>query len=287
MLLSMTGFGKARKQNNDMEIVVEIRSLNSKNQDIKIRIPSGYKEKETDIRSLILNKLIRGKIDINLQIEDLSGNTLTKINPQALQSYLAQLKQIKPNIDENLAINSIIRLPDVLKTEEKELDEKLWKAIKNVVEEAIEQLINFRLQEGKSIEKDLHNNILFIQKKLQTIVAEDENRIKTKKEKIRSELEKLKMEIDENRFEQELIYYIEKFDINEEIIRLKNHLDYFINQLNSEQMSKGKKLGFIAQEIGREINTIGSKANDSIIQKSVVEMKDALEKIKEQVLNVL
>ena len=287
MLLSMTGFGKARKQNNDMEIVVEIRSLNSKNQDIKIRIPSGYKEKETDIRSLILNKLIRGKIDINLQIEDLSGNTLTKINPQALQSYLAQLKQIKPNIDENLAINSIIRLPDVLKTEEKELDEKLWKAIKNVVEEAIEQLINFRLQEGKSIEKDLHNNILFIQKKLQTIVAEDENRIKTKKEKIRSELEKLKMEIDENRLEQELIYYIEKFDINEEIIRLKNHLDYFINQLNSEQMSKGKKLGFIAQEIGREINTIGSKANDSIIQKSVVEMKDALEKIKEQVLNVL
>ncbi len=287
MLLSMTGFGKSRKQNNDMEIVVEIRSLNSKNQDIKIRIPSGFKEKETDIRSLILNKLIRGKIDVSLQIEDLSGKASAKINPQALTAYLSQLKQIKPDIDENLAINSIIRLPDVLKTDENEPDEKLWLEIKNLLSEAVEQLTNFRLQEGKSIEKDLQNNVLIIRNKLQTIIEEDKRRILSKKEKIRSELEKLKIEIDENRFEQELIYYIEKFDINEEIIRLKNHLDFFIKQLKTEQLSKGKKLGFIAQEIGREINTIGSKANDSIIQKSVVEMKDALEKIKEQVLNVL
>ena len=287
MLLSMTGFGKSRKQNNDMEIVVEIRSLNSKNQDIKIRIPSGYKAKETEIRSFILNKLIRGKIDVSLQIEYLSGKASAKINLQALTAYLSQLKQIKPDIDENLAINSIIRLPDVLKTDENEPDEKLWLEIKNVLSEAVEQLINFRLQEGKSIEKDLQDNILIIRNKLQTIIEEEKRRILSKKEKIRLELEKLKIEIDENRFEQELIYYIEKFDINEEIIRLKNHLDFFIKQLKTEQLSKGKKLGFIAQEIGREINTIGSKANDSIIQKSVVEMKDALEKIKEQVLNVL
>lgn len=287
MLFSMTGFGKSHLQTYEKEINVEIKSLNSKNHDFKLRLPSSFKEKETEVRRLLIEKLIRGKIDLQIQINDLSGKPSGKINPLVLKKYLEQLREVKPDLDENLAINSIIKLPDVLQIEENHPDEYLWNEIKKSVVDAIEHLIDFRKQEGNSLRKDLENNITTIKKHLDKIIEIDKNRIKEKKSKIHSELEQLKVEIDENRFEQELIYYIEKFDINEEIVRLKNHLDYFLKELHNNKISKGKKLGFISQEIGREINTIGSKANHSEIQRNVVEMKDALEKIKEQVLNVL
>ncbi len=287
MLFSMTGYGKAEKQINDKNIQVEIRSLNSKNLDLKMRIPSEYKEKEVEIRNLIYKNLKRGKVEFNFNVEDLSDAPKNKIEPNIVKDYMEQLTAIFPDLDKNIVLSSVLKMPDILKTDEKEFDEQEWKNILPIIEEAIQKLNNFRQEEGKSLEKDLRSNIDKIEKLLVDVSGLDENRIQRKKEKIRSDLEQLQTKIDENRFEQELIFYVEKFDINEEKVRLKNHLVYFIKELDENVPVKGKKLGFISQEIGREINTMGSKANDSEIQQKVVQMKDALEQIKEQVLNAV
>lgn len=287
MLFSMTGYGKAEKQINDKNIQVEIRSLNSKNLDLKMRIPSEYKEKEVEIRNLIYKNLKRGKVEFNFNVEDLSDAPKNKIEPNIVKDYMEQLTAIFPDLDKNIVLSSVLKMPDILKTDEKEFDEQEWKNILPIIEEAIQKLNNFRQEEGKSLEKDLRSNIDKIEKLLVDVSGLDENRIQRKKEKIRSDLEQLQTKIDENRFEQELIFYVEKFDINEEKVRLKNHLVYFIKELDENVSVKGKKLGFISQEIGREINTMGSKANDSEIQQKVVQMKDALEQIKEQVLNAV
>ncbi len=287
MLFSMTGYGKAEKQINAKNIQVEIRSLNSKNLDLKMRIPSEYKEKEVEIRNLIYKNLKRGKVEFNFNVEDLSDAPKNKIEPNIVKDYMEQLTAIFPDLDKNIVLSSVLKMPDILKTDEKEFDEQEWKNILPIIEEAIQKLNNFRQEEGKSLEKDLRSNIDKIEKLLVDVSGLDENRIQRKKEKIRSDLEQLQTKIDENRFEQELIFYVEKFDINEEKVRLKNHLVYFIKELDENVPVKGKKLGFISQEIGREINTMGSKANDSEIQQKVVQMKDALEQIKEQVLNAV
>ncbi len=287
MLFSMTGYGKAEKQINAKNIQVEIRSLNSKNLDLKMRIPSEYKEKEVEIRNLIYKNLKRGKVELNFNVEDLSDAPKNKIEPNIVKDYMKQLTTIFPDLDKNIVLSSVLKMPDILKTDEKEFDEQEWKNILPIIEEAIQKLNNFRQEEGKSLEKDLRSNIDKIEKLLVDVSGLDENRIQRKKEKIRSDLEQLQTKIDENRFEQELIFYVEKFDINEEKVRLKNHLVYFIKELDENVSVKGKKLGFISQEIGREINTMGSKANDSEIQQKVVQMKDALEQIKEQVLNAV
>lgn len=287
MLLSMTGFGKAEKNFQNKNIIIELRALNSKNVDLKTRIPSNYRDKEMYLRKFLANKLKRGKIDFNLSIEDLEDRPKNNINTPILESYLNQLKSIHPKADESTLIAAILRLPDVLKAEKEDFDEAEWQAILEVLTEASNQLTKYRKDEGEALEKDLRLRLNNIQKGLENIKKLDSNRLDRIKQRLRDALEQLQQEVDANRFEQELIYYLEKLDINEEKVRLQNHLDYFEQELASDNEMKGKKLGFITQEMGREINTIGSKANDSDIQREVVQMKDALEKIKEQVLNVL
>jgi len=283
----MTGYGKTEKQSGDKTIRVELRSLNSKNLDLKTRIPAEYKEKETALRSDFAKKLKRGKVDFSIQIEENADRPKNKLNPSVVQSYMEQLKTLFPDVSEEVIIPSILKLPEILKQEEEEIDETEWEKVVKIIDEAIKKFWKYREDEGKAMAKDLKENLSFIKNNLKEIEALDKNRIERKKEKLRNELEQLQMEIDENRFEQELIYYLEKLDINEEKVRLKNHLNYFEKEMASSELLKGKKLGFISQEIGREINTIGSKANDSEIQQKVVKMKDALEKIKEQLLNIL
>ncbi len=287
MLYSMTGYGKAEKQINDKNIQVEIRSLNSKNLDLKTRIASEFKEKETALRSRLGKAFLRGKIDFNLQSEEVNDKPKNILNEKVITTYIEQLQKITPELSKAELLPSVLRLPDVLKHEEESIDEEEWKKINEVIDEAIARFWEYRKEEGEAMEKDLRSNIAEIQKNLNEIKELDKDRITKKKEKLRAELDQLKTEIDENRFEQELIYYLEKWDINEEKVRLQNHLDYFLKEMDGKQKPKGKKLGFISQEIGREINTIGSKANDSKIQQKVVKMKDALEQIKEQLLNIL
>ncbi len=287
MILSMTGYGKAENNFNNKNISVEIRALNSKNSDIKIRIPNIYKEKELTIRKLLQHWLKRGKIDITINVEDLANRPSNQINLPVLNAYMNQLKHAYPDTDPTQLLVATLRLPDVLQPEKEELDETEWQNLKNTLHQAAEQLTQYRKDEGKSLEKDLRMRIDNIRKHLHKTDDLDSNRIEKIKQRLYDALQQIKQEADPNRFEQELIYYLEKFDINEEKVRLNNHLNYFEEQLNNSEETKGKKLGFIAQEMGREINTIGSKANDSQIQKEVVKMKDELEKIKEQVLNVL
>ncbi len=287
MILSMTGYGKAEKTFQNKNISVEIRALNSKNLDIKIRIPNTYKEKELEIRKLLSGLLQRGKIDVNINLEDLEERPHNTINTKVLKAYMEQLKAVQPGADDSLLLASALRLPEVLKPEKEDLDPAEWETVKNTLEEAVRKLIQYRKDEGLSLEKDLRLRLQNIRKHLTKISELDGNRLSRVKERLTEALKQLKQEVDENRFEQELIYYLEKYDINEEKVRLQNHLDYFEEQLNHPGEMKGKKLGFIAQEMGREINTTGSKANDSQIQQEVVKMKDELEKIKEQVLNAL
>jgi uncharacterized protein (TIGR00255 family) len=283
----MTGFGKAEKNFQNKNIIIELRALNSKNVDLKTRIPSNYRDKEMYLRKFLANKLKRGKIDFNLSIEDLEDKPKNNINSPILEAYLNQLKTIHPKADESTLIAAILRLPDVLQAEKEDFDEAEWQVILEVLTEASNQLTKYRQDEGEALEKDLRLRLNNIQKGLENIKKLDSNRLDRIKQRLRDALEQLQQEVDANRFEQELIYYLEKLDINEEKVRLQNHLDYFEQELASDNEMKGKKLGFITQEMGREINTIGSKANDSDIQREVVQMKDALEKIKEQVLNVL
>jgi uncharacterized protein (TIGR00255 family) len=285
MITSMTGFGKKEAQWEDKSLSIEIRSLNSKSADINLRTPSYLREIDTEIRKRIAQKLHRGKIDLNIFIEFNGKNAPTAINASVVKEYIAQLKQIEENNEiDHLAI--AMRLPDTLSSERNTLQEDEKKAIFNLLDDAIKNIETYRLDEGKVLEKDFLLRLNLIETYLEDAIKIDPERSKKIEVKLRASLEELKIEIDSNRFEQELIFYLEKFDITEEKVRLQNHLDYFKKVLEND-FPNGKKLGFIAQEIGREINTIGSKANHSELQKIVVQMKDELEKIKEQLLNVL
>lgn len=292
MLQSMTGFGKATKNIENKKITIEIRSLNSKQADITTKIPALYREKEMELRNLLSQNLKRGKIELNFWIEENESSSSVILNKPVINDYYNQLQEtatfLNRNIEQENILEIIMRMPEVLKTEIKELDEKEWTQILKTVDEAIIDIKRFRNQEGKVLQNDFEKRISIIEKLLASVEPFEKERIEKVKDRIKQHFqENIKdIEIDQNRFEQELIYYLEKFDITEEKIRLKNHCKYFIETLNDEN-SQGKKLGFITQEIGREINTLGSKANHSEVQKIVVQMKDELEKIKEQVLNVL
>jgi uncharacterized protein (TIGR00255 family) len=285
MIQSMTGFGKYESLLFSKNISIEIRSLNSKNLDLNIRLPNTLKEFEPLLREKISKKLKRGKIDFNLTIENLNETNLNQINKTIIEDYINQLQQINKSEKTEL-LKIAIKLPDSIKIKKQKLENNFVTKIISLSNKVIDQVIKFRLKEGGSLKKDFNLRIKNLNKFLNKINNYDLNR----KEKISSKLKKiintLNIEIDKNRFEQELIYYIEKFDINEEKIRLESHLKFFTETLKNEKYN-GKKLGFISQEIGREINTIGSKSNDLFIQKLVVEMKNELEKIKEQILNVL
>ncbi len=279
----MTGYGKSVIQLPTKKITIELKSLNSKNLDLNTRIPGVYREKEVEVRRLLAKELSRGKIDMSFYIESTAEETSSKINKNIVLRYLEQLKEIDKNSD---LLSIAMRLPDVLKTEREELDENEWKFIEKSINEAIVQLQQFRNDEGEVLKKDFIFRIDEIRNNLSEVVLLDEERLIKVRERLNKAINDLSITVDENRFEQELIYYLEKLDITEEKVRLINHLDYFLQELNGE-VSNGKKLGFISQEIGREINTIGSKANFAPMQKMVVQMKDELEKIKEQLLNVL
>ncbi|MDJ0644816.1 MAG: YicC/YloC family endoribonuclease [Flavobacteriaceae bacterium] len=285
MIQSMTGYGKTVVQLPQKKVTIELKSLNSKNLDLNVRIPIIYKEKELDIRKLLSKELVRGKIEFSIYIEVTGEETTTKINKEIVNSYIDQLREIAVTSPEN-TLEIAMRLPDSLKMEREELDEEEWKSISKGIQDAIFELVNYRKDEGKALEDDFKERVKSIQQLSERVMDLDEERLSYVREKLKKAVDELKEDIDQNRFEQELIYYLEKLDITEEKVRLKNHLQYFLETLNSTT-SNGKKLGFISQEIGREINTTGSKSNYAPMQKIVVQMKDELEKIKEQLLNVL
>ena len=292
MIQSMTGYGKATAELPDKKINVEIKSLNSKAMDLSTRIAPIYREKEMEIRNEISKTLERGKVDFSLWIEKKEGTeNATPINQTLIEGYYQQIQAISQKL--NIPVPSdwfqtLLRLPDVMtKTEVQELSEEEWKTAQDCISEAIGHLVDFRKQEGEALEKKFREKIKNITYLLESITPFEKERVEKIKERITDALEKtLNTDYDKNRLEQELIYYIEKLDVNEEKQRLSNHLKYFINTLENGS-GQGKKLGFIAQEMGREINTLGSKSNHAEMQKIVVQMKDELEQIKEQVLNVM
>ncbi len=290
MIQSMTGFGKAIKELSEKKVTIEIKSLNSKQLDLNTRIPGIYREKEMEIRTEVLQKLERGKVDLSIFVENIGRNSSTQINRPVFENYYQQIREIADNMGINLPsdwFSVLLRLPDATKTEISELDENEWNAVHETFYEALKQLIQFRKQEGEMLQKLFEQKIQNISVLLDSIAAYEAGRIERVKEKILEALQKNEItSFDNNRFEQELIYYIEKLDVNEEKSRLKNHLDYFLDTMKNGK-GQGKKLGFIVQEMGREINTLGSKSNHAEMQQLVVQMKDELEQIKEQVLNVL
>jgi uncharacterized protein (TIGR00255 family) len=291
MIKSMTGYGKSVTETQQKKITVEIKSLNSKQLDINTRLPWLYKEKEIEIRNMISQSLERGKVDLNIAFDNVDDETIPVINKAAVKNYFVQMKELTQELnisfDENI-LTTIMRLPDTMKSEKQELTAEEWQVAGLQITEALTMLDLYRIEEGKALETDLKSSLQRILRSLESVETFEEGRITRVREKLTTLLEdNLKSEnIDKNRFEQELIFYLEKFDINEEKVRLRKHCEYFLETI-SAQGSNGKILGFIAQEMGREINTIGSKANDAAIQKLVVMMKDDLEKIKEQTLNIL
>lgn len=285
MIYSMTGYGKSVLQLPTKKITIELKSLNSKNLDLNARMPSIYREKELAIRKLLADKLVRGKVDFSIYVEATAEDTSTQINTPVVKQYINQLKKVVDGSDIEL-LKMAVRFPDALNTVREEIDENEWKAIQAEINTAISALNTYRLDEGKVLEDDFKKRIIIIGDLLEQVITMDPERVEGVRERLTKGVEELKEKYDENRFEQELVYYIEKFDITEEKVRLKNHLDYFTESINSQD-SNGKKLGFISQEIGREINTIGSKSNYAPMQQLVVQMKNELEKIKEQLLNAL
>ncbi len=281
----MTGYGKSILQLPSKKITIEIKSLNSKNLDLHSRVPSSYREKELEMRKKVSMSLVRGKVDFNLYVEITGEETNTKINETIVNQYMKQLSNVV-NGDDIELLKMAVQMPDSLLTERKEIEETEFKNISETIDQALISINNYRVDEGKILEDDFIMRSQTISELLEKVITIDSTRIETVKERLRKAITELKEAVDENRFEQELIYYLEKYDITEEKIRLENHLNYFNKAIKSE-VSNGKKLGFICQEIGREINTIGSKANDAPMQQLVVQMKDELEKIKEQALNVL
>jgi len=286
MIQSMTGFGKSSLQLASKKITVEVKSLNSKGLDLSVRIPSVYREMELGLRNEVAARLERGKIDLSVYIEITGEQTSTKINVPIVQAYMQQMKAVLPQADETELMKMAVRMPDALKTEREEIDENDWIEIQQVIQEALANIAQFRVDEGASLHKEFSLRIGNIRRYMQEALLLDPERVQAIKDRLQTAISELKVQVDENRFEQELIYYLEKLDITEEKVRLTNHLDYFIETLNGSE-ANGRKLGFITQEMGREINTMGSKANHATMQKLVVQMKDELEKIKEQVLNVL
>lgn len=285
MIQSMTGFGKTVLQLPNKKISIEIKSLNSKSLDLNTRMPSLYREKELHIRKRIANELIRGKIDFSLYMELTGEETATRINQTVVKAYIKQLNDVVTGHDAEL-LSIAMRLPDVVTTAREDIDEDEWQTIEAGIEDAIQHILEYRSDEGQTLYQEFETRIKNIADLLEQVIMMDPDRISGVRERLDKAVSELKEKVDENRFEQELVYYIEKYDITEEKLRLENHLDYFLKALVSDD-SNGKKLGFIAQEIGREINTIGSKSNHAPMQKLVVQMKDELEKIKEQLLNVL
>ena len=286
MIQSMTGYGKAVAECSDKKLTVEIRSLNSKSLDLNTRLPYLYKEKELEIRKILSEKLQRGKIDFSIQTEITADNKTQQINPDIIKSYIQEFKEIAPESTDAELLSIVMRLPDVMTFTCNSLDEEEWNFCQKIILDAIENLQFFRTDEGKVLEQEFVQRIQIILNLLIDIEPFEKERIGILKERFVKNLEELSVEYDENRFEQELVYYLEKLDVTEEKVRLKNHCEYFLKTLESPD-SNGKKLGFITQEIGREINTLGSKSNHSEMQKIVVQMKDELEKIKEQALNIL
>jgi len=285
MIQSMTGYGKSVVQLPSKKITVEIKSLNSKNLDLHARVPSSYREKELEMRKTISKSLVRGKVDFNLFVEITGEETNSKLNEAVVKQYMDQLSNVVDG-DEVELLKMAIRMPDALKTERKEIETDEFTSISEAINEALIAINKYRSDEGHVLEEDFKMRSNTISELLEKVILIDSDRIDIVKERLRKAVSDLEEAVDENRFEQELIYYLEKFDITEEKVRLKNHLNYFNEALIAEG-SNGKKLGFICQEIGREINTIGSKSNHAPMQQLVVQMKDELEKIKEQSLNVL
>ena len=285
MIQSMTGYGKAEKQFDNKNISVELRSLNSKSLDLNTRLPYHLKEIENQLKKTIGEALVRGKVDLSLHIENTNLSNAKTINVNTVNQYIDQLSQIHEG-DRFELLKVAMRLPDVLKTDLEDLNDLEVVAIKDLLKIALEHLNSHRLDEGKTLEIEFLKRLEALSNLLTEAEKIDPERTQKVSEKLKDNLNELKVEIDQNRFEQELIYYLEKYDITEEKVRLKTHIDYFKETLDAS-VSSGKKLGFIAQEMGREINTIGSKANHAALQKVVVQMKDELEKIKEQLLNVL
>jgi len=284
----VTGYGKSVLHLSDKKVTIEIKSLNSKNLDLNVRIPSYYRVKELAVRKELASKLVRGKVDFSIYIEMTADETSTTVNKGVVSEYMQQLRNVVQTGSSNDVelLKMAVRMPDALKTEREELDEDEWAQISVNIQKAIKDIIQYRIDEAASLEKDFKLRIENIQSYLEEVKSFDGARITHVKERLKKAIDDLKVQTDENRFEQELIYYLEKLDINEEKVRLANHLTYFLQELGTED-SNGKKLGFIVQEIGREVNTIGSKANFAPMQKAVIQMKNELEKIKEQVLNVL
>ncbi|MBL7971868.1 MAG: YicC family protein [Prolixibacteraceae bacterium] len=292
MIRSMTGFGKTEFEVGNKKITLEIKSLNSKQLDINTRIPAMYREKDIEIRRLISEMLTRGKVDFALYLDNLGAESTSRINAAIIKDYYNQLVEVHQEL--GLPINetimqSILRLPETVKMVYDELDETEWLMVRENLVKTLTELNRFRDQEGLALKADISGNIQNILDLLKQVEPFENQRIENVKAKITDSLNELQLNgnIDKNRFEQELIYYMEKLDINEEKVRLSNHCSYFTETMMDETEPSGRKLGFIAQEIGREINTLGSKANESNLQRIVVQMKDNLEKIKEQALNVL
>ncbi|MBG50156.1 MAG: YicC family protein [Pseudozobellia sp.] len=285
MIQSMTGFGKHVIQLPTKKITVELKSLNSKSLDLNARMPSAYREKELELRKTIASSLSRGKVDFGLYVEFTGDETSAEVNELAVKNYMNQLRSIAGG-DELKLLDMALRMPDALKTEREDIDEEEFGHIQTAVSEALKEINKFRTEEGEVLERDFLMRIENLQNLLKRVETMDPDRQKEVRERLNKAVSDIKADVDANRFEQELIYYLEKYDITEEKVRLANHLKYFSETLGTSD-SNGKKLGFISQEIGREINTIGSKANYSPMQQLVVQMKDELEKIKEQMLNVL
>ena len=286
MIQSMTGFGKSLLQLADKKIIIEIKSLNSKAIDLNTRIAQAYKEKELTLRKLISDTLERGKIDFTLTVENTSASSTSTLNAPVVRGYIEQMRAISPNGPDVEFLKMAVRMPDALTTPVEEVDEREFAQIEEQLVLALKQLQAFRSSEGAILQKDFELRIRNIQQLLTQVEALDTERLAAIRSRMERAVEEIKDRVDENRFEQELIFYLEKLDITEEKVRLANHLNYFLTTLEEPQ-SNGRKLGFIAQEIGREINTLGSKANHAQMQQIVVLMKNELEKIKEQVLNIL
>jgi len=291
MIKSMTGYGKAECELSAKKITIEIKTLNSKNIDIHTKIPSYYREKELEIRNLLTDKLQRGKVEISLYYEITDEAQAADVNKQIVKSYYNQLKGIADEVGieaSSVLLQTVMRLPDTLRMDRSEIDDEEWNALKRIILEAASEVNEFREQEGRSLEADVSAHIQSIQGYLPEIENFEKKRVERIRERIANNFNELfsDKDLDKNRLEQEILYYLEKLDINEEKVRLENHCNYFLEMIDSNE-PVGKKLGFICQEIGREINTIGSKANDYEIQRRVVLMKDELEKVKEQIANVL
>ncbi len=290
MLISMTGFGKSSGTFADKKITVELKSLNSKQFDLTVKIPQLYREKELTLRALLSEKLVRGKVDLTIYTEEADGDKKVSINQNLALSYLDELKTLSKNASLELSsdvLRTVLNMPDVLQSEKTELQDDEWATVEGVIADAAAKLQNFRKDEGARLEKDIQQRIENIEKLRQEVEPHLDDRLKGVRERIEKNIHDLLNEDqgEKNRLEQEIIYYLEKLDITEEHVRLKGHCEYFIETIRNKEMA-GKKLAFISQEIGREINTMGSKANYVPIQKLVVQMKDELEKIKEQLLNI-